>query len=72
MEHRASGRSGPTTMGSGIYFNGNAAGTDCIDATPTPASSSIISGSLMAPAARSQFSINDSEHDDMSSDPNGT
>jgi hypothetical protein len=52
-------------QGFGIYFNGNAGGTDCIDASSYTGIQFDISGSLVGDLCTVQFSINDSEHADM-------
>jgi len=52
-------------QGFGFYFNGNMAGTDCIDASSYTGVQFDISGSLMGDLCTVQFSINDSEHADM-------
>jgi hypothetical protein len=51
-------------QGFGIYFNGNSAGTDCIDASAYTGIQFDISGSLVGDLCTVQFSINDSEHGD--------
>lgn len=51
-------------QGFGIFFNGDAAGHDCIDATSYTGIEFDISGSLMGSLCTMQFSINDSEHAD--------
>jgi hypothetical protein len=53
-------------QGVGIYFNGNAAGTDCLDGHAYTGVQFDISGSLMGANCTMQFSINDSEHGDSS------
>ncbi|HVV53577.1 MAG TPA: hypothetical protein VHO06_28230 [Polyangia bacterium] len=49
-------------QGFGIYFSGNPAGTDCLDASRYSGISFTLSGSLMGAGCAMQFSINDSEH----------
>jgi hypothetical protein len=49
-------------QGFGIYFNGNAAGTDCLDASSFTGVQFDMSGSLTGTGCTMQFSINDSEH----------
>jgi hypothetical protein len=58
---------GPTSQyqGFGIYMNGNAAGTDCVDASSYTGVSFSLSGSLVGTGCAMQFSINDSEHDQI-------
>jgi hypothetical protein len=51
--------------GAGIYFNGNSTGTECIDATAHTGVSFDISGTVAGTGCTVQFSINDSEHADM-------
>ena len=52
-------------QGFGIYFNGNAAGTDCVDASRYTGVSFSLSGSLTGTGCAMQFAINDSEHDQI-------
>jgi hypothetical protein len=52
-------------QGFGIYMNGNAAGTDCTDASSYTGVQFDLSGSLTGTGCTMQFSINDSEHQDM-------
>jgi hypothetical protein len=52
-------------QGFGIYLNGNAAGTDCVDASSYTGVSFSLSGSLTGTGCSMQFSINDSEHDQI-------
>jgi hypothetical protein len=58
---------GPTNQyqGFGIYLNGNAPGTDCVDASSYTGVSFSLSGSLMGTGCTMQFSISDSEHDQI-------
>ena len=51
-------------QGFGIFFNGNSAGTDCIDAHTYTGVQFDISGSLMGANCTIQFSITDSAHSD--------
>jgi hypothetical protein len=53
---------GPYYQGFGIYMNGNAAGTDCVDASAHTGVKFDISGSLTGTGCAMVFSINDSEH----------
>jgi len=61
----------PHYQGFGIYFNGNIAGTDCVDGHTYTGIQFDISGSLTGAGCTSQFSILDSEHADItaSTDP---
>ena len=52
-------------QGFGVYFNGDAAGTDCVDARSYAGVSFSLSGSLMGAGCAMQFSINDSEHEQI-------
>jgi hypothetical protein len=52
-------------QGFGFYFNGNLEGTDCIDASAYTGVQFDISGSVTGDLCTVQFSINDSEHADM-------
>jgi hypothetical protein len=58
-------------QGFGIYFNGNLAGTDCLDGHTYTGVQFDLSGSLTGAGCTSQFSILDSEHADitLSTDP---
>ena len=58
-------------QGFGIYFNGNTAGTDCLDGHTYTGVQFDLSGSLMGTGCTMQFSILDSEHADItaSTDP---
>lgn len=51
-------------QGFGIFFNGNSAGTDCIDAHTYTGVQFDLSGSLMGAGCTIQFSITDSAHSD--------
>jgi hypothetical protein len=57
---------GPYYQGFGIYFNGNSAGTDCINASSYTGVQFDLSGSLTGTGCAMVFSINDSEHADSS------
>jgi hypothetical protein len=59
-------------QGFGFYFNGNMEGTDCIDASSYTGIQFDISGSLVGDLCTVQFSINDSEHADMTVPKSGT
>jgi hypothetical protein len=59
-------------QGFGIFFNGNTDGTDCIDASQYTGIQFDISGSLVGTGCTVQFSINDSEHADMTTPKSGT
>jgi len=50
--------------GAGIYFNGNSAGTDCVDGTPYTGIQFDIGGTVGGTGCSVQVSINDSEHAD--------
>jgi hypothetical protein len=69
----APGTASAQYLGVGIYFNGNSAGTDCIDGTPYTgikfdvSASSMISGT----GCTAQFSTNDSAHSNNATDPKG-
>ena len=52
-------------QGFGFYFNGDMMGKDCIDASSYTGIQFDMSGSLMGDLCTVQFSINDSEHADM-------
>lgn len=52
-------------QGFGFYFNGDSMGLDCIDASSYTGIQFDISGSLTGDLCTVQFSINDSEHADM-------
>lgn len=51
-------------QGFGLYFNGNAAGTDCVDAHTYTGIQFDLSGTLTGVGCTMQFSILDSEHAD--------
>jgi hypothetical protein len=51
-------------QGFGIYFNGNASGTDCVNASGYTGIEFDISGTLMGIGCSIQYSTNDSEHAD--------
>ena len=52
----------PQYVGVGIYFNGNANGTDCVDATQYTGIKFDVSGSIMGTGCTAQYSTNDSAH----------
>lgn len=52
-------------QGFGLYFNGNAAGTDCVDGHAYTGVQFELSGSLTGTGCTMQFSILDSEHADI-------
>jgi hypothetical protein len=56
-------------QGFGVFFNGNAAGTECLDAHTYTGIQFDLSGSLMGTGCTMQFSINDSEHADTTVTP---
>jgi hypothetical protein len=56
--------SAPHYQGFGLYFNGNTAGTDCVDAHAYTGIQFDISGTLTGVGCTMQFSILDSEHAD--------
>jgi hypothetical protein len=49
-------------QGFGIYFNGNAAGTDCLDGSSYTGIQFDLSGTLTGTGCQMVFSINDAEH----------
>jgi hypothetical protein len=51
--------------GAGIFFNGNAAGTDCVDATAHTGVQFDISGTVTGTMCSVQYATNDSAHADM-------
>jgi hypothetical protein len=55
---------GPHYQGFGIFFNGDTAGLECIDATTYTGIQFDLSGSLTGTGCSMVFSINDSEHAD--------
>jgi hypothetical protein len=59
----------PQYSGAGIYFNGNTAGTDCIDGTAFTGVQFDIGGTVTGTGCTVQFSINDSEHSDSTANP---
>jgi hypothetical protein len=64
------GATDPQYWGAGIYFNGNAAGTDCVDATAHTGIQFDISGTVTGTGCTVQYSTNDSIHSVVSaSDP---
>ena len=58
--------------GVGIYFNGNAAGTECVDAIHHHGVMFEISGTISGEGCSAQFAINDSQHTDNTLDPKGS
>jgi hypothetical protein len=58
----------PTYNGAVVYFAGNAAGTDCLDASMYKGVQFSIAGMVNANCTI-QFSINDSEHEDSTMKP---
>jgi hypothetical protein len=58
--------------GAGIYFNGNAQGTDCIDGSPFIGVQFDISGSVSGVGCTVQYSTNDSAHVESFLDPKGS
>ena len=60
---------GPYYQGFGLYFNGNQAGTDCVDGSSYTGIQFDLSGSLTGTGCAMQFSIIDSEHGDMTMVP---
>jgi hypothetical protein len=54
----------PKYVGLVIYFNGNAAGTDCVDASAYTGIEFDVSGTLTGAGCSVQYSTNDSEHAD--------
>jgi len=57
--------------GAGIYFNGNSAGTDCVDATAFVGIQFDIKGTITGTGCGVQFSTNDSAHSNNATDPKG-
>jgi hypothetical protein len=51
--------------GAGLFFNGNAAGTDCVDATAHTGVQFDISGTVTGTMCSVQYATNDSAHADM-------
>jgi hypothetical protein len=58
--------------GVGIYFNGNAAGTNCVDGTAYTGVQFDISGTVGGTGCSMQYSTNDSAHSDNASDVKGS
>jgi len=56
----------------GIYFNGNAAGTDCVDAAAYTGVQFDIKGSIAGTGCSAQYATNDSAHADHTMDPKGS
>jgi hypothetical protein len=57
--------------GAGIYFNGNAAGTDCVNGSAHTGIQFDIIGSVGGTGCSIQFAINDSVHSSNMNDPKG-
>jgi hypothetical protein len=62
----------PQYWGVGIYFNGNAAGTNCVDGTQYTGIKFDISGTIGGTMCTGQVSINDSAHSNNATDPKGS
>jgi len=62
----APGMTDPQYIGVGLYFNGNANGTDCIDATQYTGVKFDVSGSIAGTGCTAQYSTNDSAHSAVS------
>ena len=65
----APGTASPQYMGVGVYFNGNAAGTECVDATAHTGVQFDISGSVTGTGCSMQYATNDSAHGDAAANP---
>lgn len=65
----SAGMTDPQYSGAGIYFNGNADGTDCVDGTAYTGVQFDIGGTVGGTGCTVQFSINDSEHSDSTANP---
>ena len=65
----APGMTAAQYLGLGIYFNGNAAGTNCVDGTAYTGVKFDISGSVVG--CTMQYSTNDSAHSNNATDPKG-
>jgi hypothetical protein len=57
--------------GAGIYFNGNSAGTECVDATAHIGVQFDISGTVTGTGCSVQYSTNDSAHSNNAKDVKG-
>ena len=68
----APGTASAQYLGVGIYFNGDSAGTQCIDATAYTGISFDISGSVGGTGCTAQYSTNDSAHSNNATDPKGS
>jgi len=66
------GLENPQYWGVGIFFSGNAGGTDCVDATAHRGVMFDISGSITGTGCSAQFAVNDSLHTDSTLDPKGS
>jgi len=67
----APGTASAQYLGVGIYFNGNSAGTACIDATAYTGIQFDVMGSITGTMCSAQYSTNDSAHSNSASDPKG-
>ena len=56
-------------MGVGIYFNGNPAGTDCVDGTAHTGIQFDITGTVAGTGCSMQYATNDSAHGDTVANP---
>lgn len=65
----AAGRAEPQYLGAGIYFNGDAAGTACVDASFHTGVQFDIGGTIAGTGCTAQYSTNDSAHTDSTLDP---
>ena len=68
----APGTASAQYLGVGIYFNGNSAGTECVDATAHTGVQFDISGSVGGTMCSAQYSTNDSAHSNSATDPKGS
>ena len=68
----APGTASAQYLGVGIYFNGDAAGTQCIDATAFTGVSFDIMGSIGGTGCTAQYSTNDSAHSNNATDMKGS
>ncbi len=62
----------PQYRGVGIYFNGNAAGTNCVDGTAYTGVQFDISGTVGGTGCSAQYSTNDSAHSNNATDVKGS
>jgi hypothetical protein len=58
-------------VGVGIYFNGNATGTECVDATKYTGIKFDLTGTIGGTGCTAQYSTNDSAHANNGTDPKG-